>query len=343
MKLIAPLLVVFLATSATAATRTWTGTNSGSWSDPANWGGTAPGAGDDLVFPNAAVNKTTNNDITALSVHSIAVSGSATYTLNGLGITLGSGGLTIATTAVFALPMNLSANQFWQVQSAGRNFIVNSVISGSGNVTIVGPEQVTITGTNTATGRLLYIGSGDATLDISGSTTKWPGSVQVDSNALELSQGATVGPIQVDSGGTFEPGVLAPAVAYSGDFAMDPGGTFSVPIVNQPTLFVQGNVSIANAKLVLGIGTVAAGTHIKVIDNDGSDPISGTFIGLPEGSTIAAPGGQPFTVSYVGGDGNDLVLTALAGGAPVPALDVRALAALAALLGIAGVFVTGRR
>src|SRR5262249_37350611 len=155
-----------------------------------------------------------------------------------------------------------------------------------------------------------YIGSGDATLTITGSTAKWPGSLQVDSNAAVLSQGATVGPIQVDSAGTFECGAISPGVGHSGDFAMDSGATFSAPVVNQPTLFVQGTVSLVNPKLVLGIGSIPAGQYITLIENDGSDPISGTFNGLPEGATIVSTDGQPFKITYVGGDGNDVVITA---------------------------------
>ena len=47
-------LILSLATSAFGATRTWTGTSSGLWSAAANWGGTAPVPGDDLLFPSGA-------------------------------------------------------------------------------------------------------------------------------------------------------------------------------------------------------------------------------------------------------------------------------------------------
>jgi hypothetical protein len=46
-----------------------------------------------------------------------------------------------------------------------------------------------------------------------------------------------------------------------------------------------------------------------IIDNDGSDPVIGTFDGLPEGALVSA-GAAQFQISYVGGDGNDVVLTA---------------------------------
>lgn len=48
------LFLTFRIDDASAATRTWTGTTSGSWSVASNWGGTAPVTGDDLVFPAGA-------------------------------------------------------------------------------------------------------------------------------------------------------------------------------------------------------------------------------------------------------------------------------------------------
>src|SRR5947199_46090 len=49
--------------SALAATRTWTGAAAdGDWTEPANWGGLAPVAGDDLVFPAGALRLTNTNN-----------------------------------------------------------------------------------------------------------------------------------------------------------------------------------------------------------------------------------------------------------------------------------------
>ena len=46
---------------------------------------------------------------------------------------------------------------------------------------------------------------------------------------------------------------------------------------------------------------------LTVILNDGTgDAVSGTFTGLPEGSAVGATG---LYITYVGGDGNDVVLT----------------------------------
>jgi hypothetical protein len=47
-----------------------------------------------------------------------------------------------------------------------------------------------------------------------------------------------------------------------------------------------------------------------LINNDGTDAVAGTFNGVAEGDTVTASGGQNFTISYAGGDGNDVVLVA---------------------------------
>ena len=50
------------------------------------------------------------------------------------------------------------------------------------------------------------------------------------------------------------------------------------------------------------------GDQFTILNNDLADAVTGTFNGLPEGSTLSANGFK-FTISYVGGTGNDVVLT----------------------------------
>ena len=57
-------------------------------------------------------------------------------------------------------------------------------------------------------------------------------------------------------------------------------------------------------------GVIKKGDTFTIIDNKTTHPMSGTFKDLPEGAEITA-GGATFKISYVGGDGNDVVLTAL--------------------------------
>jgi hypothetical protein len=60
---------------------------------------------------------------------------------------------------------------------------------------------------------------------------------------------------------------------------------------------------------LFGDWKVNAGDTFTIIDNRSSDAVSGTFAGLDEGAQFTVDG-VTFAISYVGGDGNDVVLTA---------------------------------
>jgi|GEM_PF-5354528 len=82
-------LVFGVSSHAFAATKTWTGAGSDTnFSTGANWGGAAPSAGDDLIFPINVTNKTAVNDMTAgTSFNSITFNNTASsfsgYTISG--------------------------------------------------------------------------------------------------------------------------------------------------------------------------------------------------------------------------------------------------------------------
>lgn len=78
---------------------------------------------------------------------------------------------------------------------------------------------------------------------------------------------------------------------------------------------VTGTVNLGGAALSLS-GTRAAseGHQITLIRNDGADAVVGTFAGRAEGSTLTV-NGVTYKISYVGGTGNDVVLTDMTTGA----------------------------
>ena len=123
----------------------------------------------------------------------------------------------------------------------------------------------------------------------------------------------TVGPVTVN--GTLAPGGAAPTgVLNTGNLVFASGATFAVD-VNGTTAGsgydqanVTGTVTLNNATLTVTIPAgfrAASGATFILINNDGADPVPDTFAGQAEASTISA-GGQNFTISYQGGDGNAL-------------------------------------
>lgn len=104
------------------------------------------------------------------------------------------------------------------------------------------------------------------------------------------------------------------------DLALSPGGTLEVvmagPNARQNSGYgqvaVAGTVALADATLRLRVFELPSRTHVfTIVDNDGVDPVVGTFAGLPEGATVTTRGyeGFPFVISYKGGTGNDVTLT----------------------------------
>src|SRR5262249_32533399 len=70
-------------------------------------------------------------------------------------------------------------------------------------------------------------------------------------------------------------------------------------------------VTLAGASLAVTSNvTPAPGQFFTIINNNGSLPVSGTFNGLPEGAVISnfLGSGLAATITYLGGDGNDVVV-----------------------------------
>lgn len=85
------------------------------------------------------------------------------------------------------------------------------------------------------------------------------------------------------------------------EFIADAGGVSTLEILNDVTLN-DGSVE-GFASLLVDLTSAPAGNH-ELIDIGGT--LTGTFMGLAEGALVPNSGGR--TITYVGGDGNDIVL-----------------------------------
>lgn len=100
-------------------------------------------------------------------------------------------------------------------------------------------------------------------------------------------------------------------------FVLQDPGVYKVKILNKDHYdqIVAEGVGLVNGRLDLTYlegGVIKKGDTFTIIDNKGPHPIEGSamFKDLPEGAEVTV-GGAIFKISYVGGDGNDVVLTAL--------------------------------
>jgi hypothetical protein len=201
--------------------------------------------------------------------------------------------------------------------------------SGSGTVTLFGTNTYTGTTTvgagtlalsgasanNVANSAALDVQSG-ATLDVtcltsgelvlaSGQTLHGTGTV---SGKLKAPSGATVGPGSVS-------GTSTGTLLQQGNFTMATGSTLEIHIGGgtaglYDNLSVQGGVNLGGATLgllVVNSYTVKDSDEFQILTNDGTDAVTGTFAGLPEGSVVTI-GTLNFQISYVGGTGNDITL-----------------------------------
>jgi autotransporter-associated beta strand protein len=225
---------------------------------------------------------------------------------------------------------------------SGRLVIGNGVISLNGNIADDGTLVINRSTGLTIAGAIFGAGSleqnGTGTTILAG-TNSYTGATTVNAGTLQV-DGSLTSPITVQSGATlkgngaigdvnFNGGTLAPGasagILSSRNVILSASTTYEVEIGGSSPgaggydqLKVTGAVVLGQATLstlMLNGFDPAHGIQLMIVENDQSDAVVGTFAGLGEGS-IFANGSATFRISYVGGDGNDVVLTALDSPAP---------------------------
>jgi dienelactone hydrolase len=330
MRRLLPCLAVLLCSlPAFCTTLTYTGAvYDGKWSSPGNWNlGRVPQNGDDLLFPGGSVEV---NDIPGLVLHSINAPGFVEVSGNGFTLT---GGLTatnnIAQTR-FYVDVTLGASQTWTpvtglsrvtvartlnvngytlTFAAGSDAAVQS-IAGNGSITGGLSAALTVTGDGSFTGPIDIV-------TLNAGSSSMPGANLT--GFLLTSSGATLGNVDVaevvlDAGGVHTAnGRFRQRIGYGND-----------PLA---VIDVHGAANITGCYLAYQ-ALPATGSH-TIINNDGTDPVVGQFVGFSPGGNEALPfdgglgegrvftvQGSTYRITYQGGDGNDVVITNFSG--PVP-------------------------
>ncbi|WP_044255797.1 tail fiber protein, partial [Rhodopirellula sp. SWK7] len=220
--------------------------------------------------------------------------------------------------------------------SGGPNNNVEEIVTGlgtpnkidllydTGNFTLTNAEL------NRITANTLIIGNA-----ASGNVTITSEINPVNITTLQIASGGMIGDINttttdIDAAHVILSGNVAPGnspgiLSVVGNFSLADDDTFTVEIGGTTagngagfhdqidvagTVAIGGNVTLSLA----GVGGFAAtaGDAFTIIKNDGTaDAVTGTFAGLAEGATILniLGSGMDATISYVAGDGNDVVIT----------------------------------
>ncbi len=275
----------------------------------------------------------------------IGVYSPATVALSGGSLTVSAADLVIGKALAVAVTDNTGGtNAAGNSDHASADFTLsgNGVLSVGGTIRGFNTSAVALRNFNFNGGTLIanqinMTNIGRATGGVSGAATEMVGSLVNNGGVLSLGgsqAGRTVltGNYNVVS----EDARLAVnlfGTAAATQFQDGMSGKYSQLVVNG-TVALDGHLDIA-----LGDFTPTIGDLFFVIANDGSDSISGTFVGLSQGSVFSAAGyhwtigysGDSATNSFTGG--NDLVLLATA--IPEPAHAAAAFGALALAVGAA--------
>ncbi len=208
---------------------------------------------------------------------------------------------------------------------AGSELVVTSPLSGAGGFVKTGVGRMTTRGPQ----------------PFSGKAAVQAGALFVHgfhSNSVITLDGGLLGGSGYAGGvrglnGIVSPG-SSPGRLRADDVRMEAATFFDVEIngaapgTGYDQLQLEGVVTLVDAPLRLTRSYIPTGTdRFTIIDNRGQDEVFGTFLNLPEGAVLTN-GGVRFEITYLGGDGNDVVLRRLVPPpppCPEPILSIRQL------------------
>jgi autotransporter-associated beta strand protein len=301
-----------------AVTVTWTGASGANalWSNGGNWqGGTPPALGDTVVFP-AGGQPASQNDLATIALDSVVFNG-AGYVVGGQPINVVGNGIVqsvTGTNAIAGIAVSAPITQVPVTIANGGILNVGPVFLASSGLTKLGTGKLVLQSGNSYTGATV-IGAGALIVNgnSAGSTHNLTGGA--------LGGSGVVGPVNA-SGGVVSPGDGAPGVlTVNGALAMTASSGYAWEILNTTAgtgfdvLRVSSTVNLGGAQLVVsGTGSGAINQQFIILDNQSATAIQGTFANLAEGAQFTAGNGQTYKISYVGGTGNDVVLTQLSAG-----------------------------
>ncbi|MEX2186627.1 MAG: dockerin type I domain-containing protein [Pirellulales bacterium] len=274
-----------------------------------------------------------NQDVTVTRGANTLISG----TFNALQVVQG-----ITPPADTAVTINLAQDVDIRAHAGGIGFnnssTTNLLLQGAAGTNVIsadgsnsnGDASIQIGGA-TASGNAALTGQSDGFLffggdiDINGALSITVDADNDETINLSTSNAITAGSVTVIGGSndTWQPsGTVLATNANAGIVAqtiqLDFGSTLSIPIGSTtpgsgfPQYRATTLASLTGTTLavsLVGGFMPATNSTFRIIDKTSAGAVTGTFTGLAEGAGITV-GTTTFTISYVGGDGNDVVLTA---------------------------------
>ncbi|MET3127790.1 autotransporter-associated beta strand protein [Arcicella rosea] len=185
--------------------------------------------------------------------------------------------------------------------------------AGTLSVEKVGTGTLTFSGNSTFGGTTTVL-NGTFLLNNSGSTGTYNSPIVVQNGSLG-GNGKSTNSVTIGTGATFVPGTDGTIGTFTttGLLTLNSNAVYKVDINNQAVTadkVVVANAQLNQAKLLVNnivSGELPLGSTLTILDNTGTNAITGTFQYLPEMALVNV-GGYNFRITYIGGTGNDIQL-----------------------------------
>jgi hypothetical protein len=218
---------------------------------------------------------------------------------------------------------------------------ISGVIAGDGTLTKTGSGSLILTSANTfnvSSIPTVQVLEGRLIVNNTSGSGTGAARVAVLAAAALAGNGHIAGATTIHAGARLEAGDGLGILGFGGALSLESSATTAFQLggnlrgAEYDSLSIGGTLQLGgllDVSLVNGFAA-SAGEEFLLIDKLSTNAITGTFAGLAEGAIFSAAG-QSFRISYLGGNGNDVVLTTLA--IPEPGVTGPASLALAALAG----------
>ncbi|WP_316772401.1 autotransporter [Streptomyces sasae] len=198
-----------------------------------------------------------------------------------------------------------------------------SLVQSGGATTTLTGSSVSYTGPTTVAKGTLALRSG-ATLVLSRAIRLTSAGARLDVGAAGLRVATALSGTGTVRGSVTNDSLVTSGVTVKGDYTQHKRGEL---VLGKQPLKVTGRLTLAGAVDLADVGTSVA-RSITLIDHSGTARTTGAFDGLREGTEVKLAD-TVYRISYRGGDGNDVVLTAKTAKA-TPKADTAGSAATAA-------------
>jgi len=270
-------------------------------------------SGDGVVDDGTLTVRNTSTAVTVANVSGsggVTQSGGGTTTLSGTTDYTGPTSITSGALTVGAGASGIGSSSSLSLSGSGATFNVASAsdtqsvkqLSGvAGSAISLGRNTLSV---NTS-GSEAYAGSITGTsggLTTSGSgTLMLTGHASTPQGAWDMQQGT----LAIGAGGALTIGSLTQAAGST--LSLTPGTGTTTP--TGAPIQVSGAVKLGGTLSVTSVPKIPAGGKVVLIHETGTQAVSGTFSGLPQGAHLTVDG-QQFTIDYAGDSGHDVVLSA---------------------------------